>query len=166
MSLNAVQLYLKGILNGLALPSDLGTLTAFITPPSPDYVSDPVIYIWGSTQVETRQTMPRAKPGQPATGGFKRIQHEVDAWLIWFGQADDTTADSQFPMVIDAVNAAVRNVLMPVSLTDPTTGAPYTILAVGEHIRTDYAPVHQVEDQRWYCYNARHIFSITELIQA
>jgi hypothetical protein len=159
MSLNGVQAHVKGILDGLVFPGDLGKLTAFITPPSPDYVDQPVIYLWGSTQEESRQTMPRGR-------GFKKIQHELDGWLLWFGQADDVDADSQFPRVIDAVNKRMRAAVMPVPLTDPDTADPFTILSIGERIRTDYAPVHALEDQRWYAYNAHFIFSITELVQA
>lgn len=167
MSLNAVQLHVKGLLDGLVLPGDLGTLTAYITPPSPDYVDQPVIYIWGSTQQERRRTAPRSQHGNLSTGGFKQVTHRVDAWLLWFGQPDEPGVDNLFPLAIDAVNARIRNAPMPVlGLTDPITGAVSNIDSIGENIDTDYAPVHQLDDQTWYAYNARHTFEIVEKIQA
>lgn len=167
MPLNSVQTYLKGVLNGLALPFGSPNLTAMITPPDPGDGMLPAVYIWGSTGEEARQTMPRAKPGLPSTGGFKVILYRVDCWLIWFGDAENANADSAFPAVIDVVTNQLRTTLMPVlNLVDPVTSGTSNLLAVGENIDVDYAPVHATEDQRYLCYTARVICEIKEQIQA
>jgi hypothetical protein len=166
VALNAVQQHMKGLLDQLVLPLDMGILNAFITPPDPGDGTQAAVYIWGSTGDEKRQTMPRARPNLLSTGGFKVIVHSLDLWLIWFGSAEDPSADSQFPLVIDSVTKVLRNTLMPVDITDPDTGDLSSILAIGEDLKWDYAPVHSVEDERWLVYTARVIATIKEKLQA
>lgn len=167
MPLNTVQTYLKGLLDQLTLPGNLGALNAFIAPPDPGDGTQPSVYIWGSTGEEARQSMPRAAPGRPSTGGFKIVMHRVDLWVIWFGSPDDPDVDVQFPTVIDAVTAVLRTTLMPVlALADPVTGGLSDLLAVGEEISWDYAPVTATEDERWWVYTARIIAPIREKLQA
>jgi hypothetical protein len=165
--LNSVQQYVRGLLDQLPLPLNLGRLAAFIDPPNPGDGTQPAVYVWGSTQQEFRQTMPRARPGNLASGGFKKVEHAIDLWLIWFGDAEDPRASSMFPLVIDSINKQLRNTLMPVQgVTDPDTGDVSTILSIGEKIDSDYAPVHSLEDERWLVYNAHIICHVTELLQA
>jgi hypothetical protein len=160
-----VQQYVKGVMNGLPLPNNQ-TLTAVITPPNPGDGTIPTVYIWGSTVNEERQSMPRAKPGQPSTGGMKMLHYQLDMWLMWFGSADDAGADSAFPAVIDACTAQLRTTQIQVQITDPSSGQVSTIQEIGEVIKVDYMPVIAMEDERWLRYDARLIVQITERLQA
>jgi hypothetical protein len=164
--LNSVQQYVKGVMDGLMLPSTPVPLAAYITPPDPGDGTQPAVYIWGSTANEERQSMPRAQPGKPQTGGFKLIHHNLDLWLIWFGASDDPNADSAFPAVIDACTAVLRSTEIQVPITDPLTGQQSTILNIGESIKWDYMPVISVSDERWLRYDARLIVTVLELLQA
>jgi hypothetical protein len=170
MPLNTVQTYLKGVLNGVIMPLDLGTLDAVIAPPNPeDDVVNPMAYIWGSRGAERRESVPRAVPGDLSTGGWKILEHDVDIWLVWFGAADDQFADQQFPSVIDAVCAVLRNVAIldqTQHATDPVTGQQSDLLNVGENLSWEYAPVKAVADQRYLRYDAQIGVSITEYFQA
>lgn len=167
MPLNAMQTYVKSIINAAELPLGLGVLQAFITPPDPGDGLDPVVYIWGSVADERRQTMPRHKPGLPHTGGFKVIDHVIDLWLVFCEYSDAQNVDSSFPAFIDSVAEILRDTLMPVlNLIDPVTGGTSDILAIGEHITWDYAPVHSLADQRMLRYTARMTVDVKEKIQA
>lgn len=169
MPLNTVQHYLKGILDGVALPLNLGTLSAFIQPPNPGDGTAPGVYIWGSRGDEQRMTVPRAQPGNLATGGEKGIQHSVDAWIIWLGPAVDALQDVLFPAVVDTIMAVLRNT--PILdgtqyCPDPVTGQLSQLLNVGERMSWEYAPVRAVADQRYLRYDARITIDIEEIIQA
>lgn len=165
--LNSVQLYMKGLLDGLVLPiPEAGTLTAVIAPPDVADPTDPMVYVWGATVNERRKASPRAKPGNPSSGGFKEILYKMDLWLFFPEAADDPLADSLFPVVIDAVAAVLRNTQIGVILTDPQTGAQSTVLVVGEDIAIDYAPARASADQRYLIYMARLIVDLKESIQA
>lgn len=170
MPLVTIQTYLKGVLNGVILPQSLGTLEAVISPPNPnDDVINPMAYIWGGRGDESRKTVPRAQPRDLATGGHKTIDHDVDIWLVWFGAADDPQADFQFPSVIDAVCAVLRNVPLldqTQSAVDPVTGQQSDLLDVGERLSWEYAPVRAVADQRYFRYDAQISASIQEWFQA
>lgn len=160
MPLNTVQSTLKNLLDGLSLPYSDTPLSAYIAPPDPGNGMDPAVYVWGSVATDKRQTMPRGL-------GFRIIEHEVDLWLIWFGSSDAPDVDSQFPVIVDAVCQALRTAPMPVlNITDPTTRQVSDLLMIGERIRWDYAPVHSVEDQRWWVYTARLICDVREKLQA
>lgn len=170
MSISSVQLYLKNQLQGLALPTTPAqNLTAIVTPNQPVMKDTfPRAFIWGSTGNEGRQTMPRAKPGQPSTGGFKTLVHHVDIWIVWFGVSSDPNADSQFPSVMEAIMQQLRTTTMPVlNLLDTTTGRLSDLLMVGEDMKWDYAPVHSLIPQRnIYRYDGRIIVDVKEKIQA
>ena len=167
MPLASVQQHLKSVLNGAELAVAGQVLEARITPPDPGDGMVPTAYIWGSTATEARQSMPRASPGEYSTGGFKKIVHQVDIWVVWYGYSSDPMADSAFPSVIDAVTAVLRNTLMPFrNLVDPLTGASSTLLAIGEKLNWDYAPVHSTADQRILRYVAKIGCTVEELLQA
>jgi hypothetical protein len=163
-------MYVKGLLDGLALPHSpegATTLTAIVTPPTTDSRTDPRAYVWGSHGRELRETMPRAQPGQTGTGAFKHLKHELDIWIICFGDPLDAEADSAFPAVIEEIMQVLRNTLMPVqNVVDNNTGRTSTILVIGEDMTWDYGPVHVIADQRIFRYDARIVASITESIQA
>lgn len=161
-----MQQYVKGLVNGLTLPLQMGTLTAYIAPPAVADDTAPLCYIWGAHGVEKRQTMPRAQPGNLGSGGFKRTPHEVQLWLYWAELADDPNADSAFPVVIDAVMGALRNVQIGAKLTDSATGAVSTVQQIGEDMEYGYEPVRALEDQRMQQYEALVTATVWELIQA
>jgi len=170
MPVNTVQQYLKTVLNGQLLPNDLGTLEALITPPNPnDDAVNVTAYIWGSRADEGRRSVPRAQFGNAETGGWKVISHEVDIWLVWFGAADDPDADQQFPTIIDATTAVLRNVVLldqTQYAVDPVTGQKSNLLNVGENLNWEYAPVKATVDQRYLRYDARITCSLEEWFQA
>jgi len=170
--INTVQQRLLSILDGLPLPRSLGVLSAFISPPNPNVdAMEPCAYIWGSRGVEERLSVPRAQPGNLSTGGDKTITHQVDIWLVWFGSSEpDDLIDQQFPSVIDAVTACLRNTelldAVTISAVDPMTGQQSDLLAVGEHMSWEYAPVRAVADQRFFRYDAQVTCEVVEVIQA
>lgn len=171
MPLNTIQLRLKSILTELPLPRDLGLLEAFIAPPNPNTEArDPAAYIWGSHGNEKRLTVPRAQAGNLASGGDKELVHQVDIWLVWFGQADVPDADSQFPTVIDAVMACLRNTQLldaaSIQAVDPITGQLSDLLNIGENMSWDYAPVRATADERYLRYDAQIVCEVVEVIQA
>lgn len=162
-----MQQYVKGLLDGTQLPLGMGTLTAVITPPDPGDGTDPMAYIWGSLGDEHRQSMPRHQPGNYSSGGFKKINHTIDVWLIFCAYADDEMVDSSFPAVIDSVCAVLRDTKMPTdNIIDPVSGQSSNVLVIGEHITWDYAPVHSLADQRMLRYTARLAVDLEEKIQA
>ena len=167
MTLNAVQHYVKGLLDGLTLPfAQEGSLTAYVAPPSVGDQINPLCFIWGSVGDKSRRAGSRAKPGLPSTGGFKKAIWQTDLWLYYVEDADDPDADSLFPAVIDAICGVLENTLMPVAVTDPTTRAVSTVLQIGETVKIDYAPVRSLEGQRLVQYEARLIVDIEESYQA
>lgn len=169
MGVNTVQWYIKGILDQVQLPLDLGTLNAFIQPPNPGDGTQPGIYIWGGRGDERRMTIPRARAGDLSTGGEKSLSHSVDAWIIWLGPAVDPQQDVLFPAIVDTVMAVLRNT--PILdgtqyAPDPVTGRLSQLLNVGEHMSWEYAPVRAVSDQRYLRYDALITIDIEEIIQA
>lgn len=169
MSINTAQSYLKGILDQVMLPLNLGTLSAFIQPPNPGDGTEPGAYIWGSRGTERRLAIPRAQPGDLSTGGEKTLNHNVDVWIVWLGPAVDPQQDVLFPAVVEAVLAVLRNT--PIldntqHAVDPVTGQLSQLLDVGEQMDWEYAPVRAVADQRYLRYDARITVNITEIIQA
>lgn len=162
-----MQQYVKGLLDGLALPmAELGTLTAYIAPPTPGDQSEPLCYVWGAHAAEKRQTMPRAQPGNLASGGFKVTTHELQLWLYHAEPNDDPSADSLFPVVIDAVCKVLRNTAIQVTLTDSVTGEQSTLLEIGEDIEIGYEPARTLSDQRYMQYEALLVVPVREKVQA
>lgn len=167
MTLNATQLYVKGLLDGLVLPiAELGALEAHVSYPNPLDQITPLCFIWGAIGLEDRHTMPRAQPGNLSSGGFKDTAYDIDLWLFHAELSDDPNADSLFPVVIDAVRRVLRNTQMMVKLTDSVTGETSTIKKIGERIKLDYMPMKALEDQRMVQYECRLIVSVVEAIQA
>lgn len=158
MPLNTVQTHIKGVLDGLALPTPNQQLSAYINPPDPGNGTQPSAYIWGSIAEDVRRSAPRYQ-------GFRVINHEIDIWVIWFGP-NACGADTDFPSIIDAICQALRSTAMPVlNAKDPKTGQNSNIEMIAERLRWDYSPVHSVEDQRWLVYTAKIICDVREQIQ-
>lgn len=171
MPLNTVQCHLKSVLENLPLPRDLGLLDAFIAPVNPNTETQPPgCYIWGSNGNESRMARPRAQPGVLTSGGNKELVHQVDVWLIWFGDPTEADADTAFPSVIDAVMACLRNTMLLDAVTihavDPITGQQSDLLTIGENMSWEYAPVRATADQRYLRYDALITCEVVEVIQA
>lgn len=171
MPVNTVQAYLRAALAELPLPRDAGLLEAFITPPNPnvDGALRPAAYIWGSRGNETRLSVPRALQGSLPTGGNKQIVHQVDVWLVWFGASGDDESDTEFPAVLDAVMARLRNCPLldgQQHEPDPVTGVLSNLLAVGETLSWEYGPVRATADQQYLRYDAQITCEVVEVIQS
>lgn len=169
MPLNTVQLHLQSILDQQPLPFQLGLLTAYIQPPNPGDGTNATAYVWGSRGSERRRTVPRADAGNLATGGDKTINHDCDVWLVWFGEADTPGAGVQFPVIVDATMAILRNTALIQGtqyVTDPVTGQTSQLLDIGERMTFEYAPVRATADQRWLRYDAQITVSVEEWFQA
>lgn len=168
MPLNSVSAYVQGILDGISVPSPTGgsqTLTAWVTPPTVEDLDGPRAYVWGGRQHGHRQTMPRAKPGQPQTGGFRWIDHTIDIYLVYLTNPDDNLIDQEFPLIVDAVLAALWSTPLDVFITDATTGVVSQILSVGEDWELEYAPVHAPATQRMLYYSCRIAMDVREAVQ-
>jgi hypothetical protein len=171
MSLNTAQSYIRSLLDGLPLPGT-GTpnLSAVITPPDPNVQAEiPTAYVWPTKGVESRNpglggTIPRnTGPGTPS--GLKPIEHELDIFLVYFGQDDDPESDTLFPGIIEAVMQALRTSPDPAQVSDPYSGVVSTFVDVGEHMSWEVA-INAVEDQAYNRYDALLICRLFELIFA
>ena len=168
MPLSSVQPYLKGLLDGMPVPSPSGgsqTLTAWVTPPTVEDLDGPRAYVWGGRQHGRRQTMPRAKPNEPETGGFRRIDHTIDIYLVYLANPDDVELDQEFPLLIDAVLAQLWNAVMPTKIADATTGVVSQVLELGEDWEIEYPPVHAPATQRMVYYSCRIAMDVQEAVQ-
>lgn len=163
MPLNSIQHYVQGLLDGLAVPDSTTTLEAQITPPTVQDLDSPVAFVWGGQLVVTRQTGNR---GPAPAAGFKRLMWDVDVWLVYLTNPDDTEVDQEFPLLVDAVMAQLWSTTMPLFITDPTTGLVTQVLEIGEEFRLDYSPVHTPATLRMLYYTAHLGLSIYEAVQA
>lgn len=170
MPINSCQTYLLGLLQGLPLPGPAGArggLQVFITPPDPGNLTVPTCYIWPMGGEEKRLTPPRAGGPNVEVPGWKHIMHRVPLFLAFVGVANDPTADTNFPAVIDAVMAALRPSEDEVLITDPVTGQISSLLlGIGEEMGYEYAVVHTLADQRLLRYDARLTITVNEYFQS
>ncbi len=161
MSLNALQLLVRDTLQGLETPAiDLPAAQCWIAPPVPGEIAVPQIYVWGAHFKETRQMMGRG------IGGAKRLDYDLAIHLYAEMLSDDTTADSAFPLFIEAVLSALRRITMPQPLTDNVTGVVSQLVAVGEDFNVTYGVPRSLRDQRFLWYNCGVTMSATEIIIA
>jgi hypothetical protein len=176
MPVQSTLAYLKGLLDGLAMPGGIPSLVAYITPPAVDDEpnGEPRAYIWPSSFEESRNperhgTVPRALampvPNTSPNSGFKPIDHQIHVYLIYDQDNDDPQADSLFPGIIDAVSWQLRVSLDPATIYDEYTGLPSALLDVGEQI-TGSVAVRALAGQRYYRYDCLLILPIMELIQS
>src|SRR5882762_1307621 len=131
MPISSVQQYVQGVLDGTVLPLEMGTITAYISPPNPGDGTDPACYVWGSRGAESRRALPRAQPGNLSTGAWKVLDHNLDIWLVWFGSSENPQIDQLFPSMVDKVMAVLRNTQLLDQqdvLVDPVTGQQSNLL--------------------------------------
>jgi hypothetical protein len=160
MPLNAVQLFVKSQLDGLVLPlTHQAPVQAFIMPPpEQELLQSPVVFVWGAVAHEQRQTMAR--------GSNKRIDYQLDLWIYYAEEVDDnSTTDSNFPVVLDAITKKLRFLVLPQTISDSVTGERSDILSCGEDIKTDYAPAQAASAQsNLILYLARMVLDIMERV--
>ena len=159
MPLNSVQLYVKGLLDGMQLPTMAQTLEAYVTPPTVEDIDSPKAYIWGGRMRGMRQTAPRTK-------GFKRLNWVVDVYLVWETLTEGDAIDQEFPLIIDAVMNKAWFTTMPIVITDPTTGQQSQILQIGEDFELEYPPERTPATLRSLYYTARLGLDVYEAVQA
>lgn len=170
MSINATQLAIQNIINGLPMPGGAPNLVAYITPPDPNVLADvPTAYIWPSTGNESRNpafggTIPRAAfTGAPS--GTKPVIHTLHIYLIWMQANDDVQADTWFPGMIDAIKDALRVYTDPLKTADPYTGTESYLIDIGERM-THQIAVSALEEQRMHRYDGLITCQLVELIFA
>jgi hypothetical protein len=168
LPINSTQVYIKNLLNGLAMPGNVPNLVAYITPPNPNVQAQyPTVYVWPLSGNESRNparggTVPRALY-TGAGSGTKPISHVMHAWLVWDMANDDSTADISFPGMVDAIMAALRVSTDAVEVADPYTSATSWLIDVGEDM-TYQITVRALEDQAMSRYDALLVLPIIELI--
>ncbi len=153
-----MQVYLQQALDGLDSPSpDVPPAQAWVLPPAVVNTADaPQLFIWGGDLDEVRVTMPRFT-------GQKRVSYDVDIW-VQFATSNDTANLQDFPQLLDAVRSFLRNLNLPIALTDAISGETSVIQTIGEHIRVSYAPPVAAANQRMYFHTATIHCFITEFI--
>jgi hypothetical protein len=166
--LASTQLYVKGILDGLALPAAVpGPLVARITPPVAEKMKAPRAYVWGGRLRAGRQTAPRGT-------GMKKFPWIVDVYLSYMDTPDDALKNEPFPRVIDTVLTAFMTTVMPVWIDangvpvgpNAASGTDTQIQAIGETFSLDYPPERTVTSLRQMWYTTLISMDVLEVIQA
>jgi hypothetical protein len=169
LSINAAQVYIQGLLNGLAMPGSAPDLVAYITPPAVDTNPDatPRAYVWPASGNESRNpalggTVPRASTlGGPS--GTKPVVHTLHIYVIWDQANDDPQADTWFPGMLEAIMSTLRVSQDPVQVTDPYTSISSWLVDVGERMSYQIQ-VSALESQRYYRYDGLISCVLNELI--
>lgn len=176
MPLSSTLLYIKNLINGLAMPSGVPNLVAYINPPAVDEEpqGEPRAYVWTPAWEESRNperggTVPRALtrpiPGQPPNSGTKPIDHNVHIWVLYDQANDDPQADSLFPAILDTISWQLRVSLDPATVVDTYDATISALIDVGESINGQIE-VDALASQRMYKYSALMVVPVTELIQS
>jgi hypothetical protein len=172
--LNSVQLYVKGLLDGITIPGP-GTesssiLQAYVTPPVLEDLDGPRSYIWGGRQRVRRQTMPRTQPNNVVTAGFKQFDYTLDIYLSYLTNPNDALVDQEFPILVDTVLSTLWNTTMPVFI-DSTGNVVSTggtgisqILSIGEEWDLEYPPEKTPATLRMLYYTCRIAMYIQEAV--
>lgn len=172
MPITTALTWVKQQLAGLPIPGMELTLDATVDPYDPQVEQvNPTAYIWATTGPEKRQSMPRPATGTPQTGstqaGWKEMDHHVDIFVIWFRQHGDPFPDIAFPVIMDAIEDALRCSQDPVTTQDPVTYRYSQLYGLGENMTYDMAPPeHTTADQRTLIYRGRVLGPVHEEFQA
>lgn len=164
MPLNSVQLYVKGLLNGIALPGQASALPAYVTPPVFDNVNGPRCYVWGGRVTGSRQTMPRY-------AGYRKLPWLVDIWLVYVTNPNNADVDSEFPLIVDAVLDVLWTTTMPVwidangNVTTAGAAGATQIQAIGEEWSLDYPPERTPGSMRMLWYSTLITATVLEVPQ-
>jgi hypothetical protein len=176
LPLNSTLLYLKSLLDGLAMPAGIPNMVCYITPPAVDEepFGEPRAYLWIPAWDENRHpqrggSVPRALtkpvPGQNPNSGTKPLDHSVHIWVIYDQASDDPQADSLFPGIIDAVSWQLRVSANPAVVSDPYDGTVTQLVDVGEQINGQIS-VTALAGQRFYRYDALMVVPVSEMLHS
>lgn len=166
--LGSVQKYLRGQLDGLAMPEGVpGPLVSRITPPVQEKVKAPIVYLWGGHVAAGRQAGPRIK-------GFKKFPWVADLWLVYQDTPSDAFKNEPFPGVIDAIMWQLMTTTMPLFIDkdgnpvgpNAASASDTQIQAIGENFDLEYPPERLVLSQRQVWYSARIGVDVLEVVQA
>jgi len=174
--LNSVQLYVRGLLDGLSIPGPPGesasTLACYITPPTMANLDGPTAYVWAGRQRAKRQSMPRVTGFTQSTGGFKYLEYVLSIYLSYLTNPDDAQLDQEFPIFVDTVLYQLWNTTMPIFID--SQGNPVSVggenvsqvLSIGEQWDVDYPPEKTPATLRMLYYTCRIDMTLSEAIQA
>ena len=171
MPIVTAQQHLLSLLTDYPLPQDIGVLRTYIMPlnPNADAAADPQAFIWGGTGDEARLTVPRAEPGNLASGGDKQLIHQIDIYLVMFLADDDADNGTDGPAMVDAVMALLRNTALldaTQHAKDPITGQLSNLLNIGENMSYQQGTLRALADQRMLRFDALVTCEVIEIIQA
>lgn len=162
--------YIKGLLDGLAMPPPLPDMAAYVNPPDPNTEGGiPTSYIWAPDFDESRNpdqggTIPRnTGPGTPS--GTKALEHNIEIFVVYFQANDDPQADTSFFGICDAVMYRLRTSADPAVIVDPYTGMQSQLFDVGEVIR-GRTTISATADQAYNRLDALLSVTVHELFQA
>ena len=96
---------------------------------------------------------------------MKPLEHELEIFLVYFGQNDDTEADTLFPGIVEAVMQALRTSPDPWQQQDPYSGVVSTFVDVGEQMTWEVV-INAVENQAYNRYDCLLTCKMFELIFA
>jgi hypothetical protein len=99
------------------------------------------------------------------SSGFRDAHFTVDIWIKYGMENDDVLEDSKFPLIIDIIMQALRGMTMPVQITDGITGWVTNITHIGEDFTIEYGPIRELEDQRFWLYEAHIAMMVYEKVQ-
>lgn len=176
MPLIAVQNYVKGLLDGLAVPGQDTQMDFYITPPVIQDMNGPHGYITGGRVAASRQTSPRIKArSDPSTAGYKKYPWRVEIYAVYETQGAQTnpTADLEFPQILESIATVFETTQMPQWLDANGTPVPGNvpipygsqIQAIGETWTMDYPPEHVPATLRMLWYVAMFTLDVLEVYQ-
>lgn len=159
MPLNSITQYMKDQLADLPIPGGGQTLTTYITPPTPGKLSGPLAFVGDCTAHVDRESMPRG-------AGFKNLIWTVQIYLAYTSSPKNSSIDSQFPLIVDAIMTKLWTTTINMKITDTTTQQVSWVMAVGEKFGFQKPRVRTVGSNQTLFYAARLDAEVRELLQA
>jgi hypothetical protein len=175
VGLYSVQSYMRGLLDGLAIPGIVQPLDCMITPPAVQDMNGPHSYVSGGRVTSGRQTAPRKKHlGSTNTGGYKKAPWAVEIYVVYETNADNNpTLDAEFPVILDSIIDVLEDAQMPqwidaygnqIPTNTPIPGATQ-LDAVAETWTLDYPPERVPASLRMLWYVAMITVDVLEVRQ-
>ena len=154
-------------LNGLT-SNGLKAASASVSFPTPGQAPpfSPQLFVWEQEDNESRQTMPRMKGGGVTSGGFKKAKHAVGIYVLLILSDAGATNCKLFFQHLDAIQATLRAVDLPVAITDPDTGVSSSLVLLGEEFKVVPAIPQTVKNQKIVAFKARITTEAVEIIQS
>jgi hypothetical protein len=171
--LNAIQQYVKGVINGITITGQTVPLVAYVTPPIMDNVGGPPkAYVWaGRIDRGKRQSAPRGP-------GFKELNWLIDIYLNYETNPNRPTiggvaVDNQFPLIVDAIMSTVWTATTPTfidangvpTVNNFSSGASQ-VHNLGEEFSLDYPVERTPNTLRMLWYSAMLTLDVKEVVQA